>query len=393
MKICFITENLSIVGGVQRVLSVVANSLIDNHSVSVLMTSPKRISAKLVFSLNENIDVIREEQLSGGRAKYLFPYKVIRYMNKNLFEIKNVGIKKWAYFPQKEIDRFNDYFIRNHFDVLIGVQPRAAALVSALSGSFKKVGWMHSPYDAYFKNPMMWQYRQENMYKEMLPRLDKLVVLTEHDRIQFDKEFSNQGGLTERIYNPLSFTSKEKVSLIHKSDATKLLFVGRLIWSTKGLGLLLEILSYLKRMELQFTLDVVGDGPDHERFIMEATRMGVNDNIKMHGFQSDVKLYYLKSDILLLPSRWEGFGLVVTEAMECGLPVVSFRTEGPEEIMSDGLAECLINKYDTKAFAEKVFSLARDRNHLQELGKFAEKRAKDFSLETIISQWNKLLYG
>lgn len=193
MKICFITENLAVVGGVQRVLSVVVNSLADIHSVSMLMTSPMQLSENIVFPLNENISVIREEQLSGGKMKYLFPYKALRYVNKNLFDIKNVSIMKRAYFPQKEIDRFNDYFGRNQFDVLIGVQPRAAVLASALTGTFKKIGWMHSPYDAYFKSPMRWQWRQENMYKEMLPNLDKLVVLTDHDRAQFDKELSSGG--------------------------------------------------------------------------------------------------------------------------------------------------------------------------------------------------------
>lgn len=165
------------------------------------------------------------------------------------------------------------------------------------------------------------------------------------------------------------------------------------MWDQKELGLLLEILSHLKRMKLQFTLNVVGDGPDRERFIEQATGLGVNDNIRMCGMQTDVIPYYLESDILLLPSQWEGFGLVATEAMECGLPVVSFCTEGPEEILAGGLAECLIDKYDTRGFAQKVLSLVQDRNHLQELGKLAEIRARDFSLETIIPQWNRLLCG
>lgn len=100
---------------------------------------------------------------------------------------------KWAYFPPKEIDAFNDYFNSHTFDVVIGVQPRAAALVSALSGSFKKIGWMHSTYDAYFRRSQRFQWRQENLYKKMLPCLDKLVVLTKNDLIRFNQELNGGG--------------------------------------------------------------------------------------------------------------------------------------------------------------------------------------------------------
>lgn len=388
MKICFITGDLATIGGVQRVLSVLANGLADKHEVSIIMTSKRDVSNKVCFSLNENISIVREDKLSSGKTEYLL-HKAFRFINKKIIKIHSISILKWAYFPRKEIEEFSNYLKEHSFDVVIGVQPRASALVANLSGDFTKIGWMHSTYDAYFRSPMRFQWRQEDLYKELLPKLDKLIVLTDHDKERFGREMAEMS--IERVYNPLSFTSSNKVKTEKEIKKVRLLFVGRMLWETKGLDLMLEILSHLKRMKVSFVLQIVGDGPDRERFIKEAENLGVASDIELCGMQKDVLPYYLQNDILILPSRWEGFGLVVTEALECGLPVISFKTEGPVEILNRGLSDCLIEKFDTENFAKKIQELASNGIYRTEISCEASVRAKDFSLETIIARWNDIL--
>lgn len=110
----------------------------------------------------------------------------------------------------------------------------------------------------------------------------------------------------------------------------------------------------------------------------------------MVGQTDNVASYYTEASIALLTSRKEGFGLVVTEAMECGLPVVSFKTEGPSEIIIDGENGFLIEKYDTEAFAKKIILLCNNKKMRYTMGQSAKQRASDFSINVIINEWSSL---
>ena len=101
--------------------------------------------------------------------------------------------------------------------------------------------------------------------------------------------------------------------------------------------------------------------------------------------------YYISSSIFLSTSRWEGFGLVVTEAMECGLPVVSFRTDGPSEIIQDGKNGFLIENYNIVSFADAVERLMMEENVRIEMSHNAILRAKDFHLQKILHEWEALI--
>ena len=136
-----------------------------------------------------------------------------------------------------------------------------------------------------------------------------------------------------------------------------MIFVGRLDYDLKGLDLLIQALSIVKIEIPDFSLVMVGDGGGRERLENEIEKAGLKGNINMVGNSEDVMKYYMQASIALLPSRQEGFGLVVTEAMECGLPVISFKTKGPSEIIEDGVNGFLIDKYDVVSFAKRIVML------------------------------------
>ncbi|MBM6862067.1 glycosyltransferase, partial [Clostridium saudiense] len=118
----------------------------------------------------------------------------------------------------------------------------------------------------------------------------------------------------ETIYNPLSFRSEVK------SDCKKnnILFVGRLVKQQKGLDLLIDAFKIIHNKQKDWNLNIVGDGPDKQWLIDKIHKENLINNTKIINVTNNMKKYYLDSSILVSTSRWEGFGLVITEAMECG---------------------------------------------------------------------------
>ena len=96
----------------------------------------------------------------------------------------------------------------------------------------------------------------------------------------------------------------------------------------------------------------------------------------------------LDSSIFILSSRYEGFGLVITEAMSCGLPVVSFACPcGPKDIITDGKNGYLVEPENVEALAERICHLIEHEELRKEMGKAARKRAEDFQEDKIMQKW------
>jgi len=111
----------------------------------------------------------------------------------------------------------------------------------------------------------------------------------------------------------------------------------------------------------------------------------------LHSPVSDVKVEYLNSSIFVLPSRYEGFGLVLIEAMACGVPVVSFDCDnGPRSIITNGEDGFLIPTFDIDAFADKLIQLMLDKNLRMTMGEKALRSAAQYDIDRIGLQWKQL---
>lgn len=111
----------------------------------------------------------------------------------------------------------------------------------------------------------------------------------------------------------------------------------------------------------------------------------------LHGPTTDVKKEYLSGSIFVLPSRFEGFGLVIVESMACRVPVVAFDCEnGPRSIITDGENGFLIPPFDIKAFAEKVMILMNDNELRLRMGENGYRAAAEYDIDKIGQQWKHL---
>jgi len=241
------------------------------------------------------------------------------------------------------------------------------------------IAWQHSTYEIYTTRYTR-SYSKE--YFKGLEVADAIVCLTKIDAEKFSKHNTN----SQCIYNPLTL----KPSGISTLEHNNLIFVGRLDWETKGLIYLGEI---MERLNSKIHLTIVGDGPDREKLENSFKERGILERIKFIGpvKQSEVSKYYEKSDIVISTSKWEGFGLTLVEGMACGLPVVAFDNNGPNEILNRGEFGFLIEKYDTEKFSAHLKNLLQNKEKMQLYQKKSLARAKDFKVERIIENWSALL--
>jgi glycosyltransferase involved in cell wall biosynthesis len=128
----------------------------------------------------------------------------------------------------------------------------------------------------------------------------------------------------------------------------------------KGIDTLLDALPRLLDATPDTHLLVVGDGPSRAALEARARRLGIATAVDFLGYRSDVEAIYAALDIMVMPSRHEGFGLAFIEAMAMGVPVVGARVVGSVDAVHDGITGLLVPPDDSAALAAAILRLFED---------------------------------
>ena len=243
--------------------------------------------------------------------------------------------------------------------VFIGIETYMNFLVANLKG--KKILSEHTSYHRRFFTRLLRRF----FYK----KADYLVVLTEYDKKKYESFLKSVKVIPNFVY------PSDKVSSLKNNNV---LFVGHLNL-TKGIDFLREI---IKKTPYNFTL--VGKG-DFEYF------KGLK-NAVLKGELSEVENEYLNADVFIMTSRKEGFPMVLLEAKNYGLPVVSFDIlTGPREIIKDKKDGFLVPFGDIDGFVQKLDILMKDYNLRKEFQKNAREDIKNYYPEKVIKKWLKII--
>lgn len=226
--------------------------------------------------------------------------------------------------------------------------------------------------------------RELDVYRRIFRSVDKLIPVSVFQMNQITKVDEGLIQKCEVIYNgvnidkrPVTFSEPRE-----SADKTiKLIFVGHLI-RRKGLDILLDALKILD--DYQFNLDVIGNGPKKLEYEKLSENYGLKDKVNFVGEISNPDLlkklpYY---DYLVLPSRYETFGIVLIEAMSCGLPVISTKVASIPEIVTSEEVGILVEPDSPESFAKgiiKAFNKKWDRGKIK-------KYAKNFSIEKTVEK-------
>lgn len=373
-KIVFCTPALYSAGGVERVVSYKASFFAEQlgYDVTIIVTEGRGRDS--FFLLSDKVKVINfelgfEELWRASFIKKIFLYLTKQQQYKRLLKAELIHIRP---------------------DFTISMLRREINFLTEISDGSKKIGELHVN-RANYRN---FEANDSNGFKRLFARcwirslvrklkcLDQLVVLTDKSKASWP-ELSNVTVIPDPIPMPMPLS----VSCLH---AKRVVTIGRYAYQ-KGYDLLLQAWAEVEKQYLDWTLDIYGMG-DQTGYRQLMTDMGVDVyRCHLNGSVEDVTKVYQNSSIFVLSSRFEGFGLVLVEAMACGLPVVSFDCPaGPDEIITDGVDGILVPSGDVHVMAEKLMALMADEELRKRLGQQARRSAKRYDMKTIASQWTTL---
>lgn len=194
-------------------------------------------------------------------------------------------------------------------------------------------------------------------------------------------------------------TEKIKAFPVEENKDRKVILCVARYTKQKKLDVLLEALSLLKDWNMDFEAILIGEGPEKDELLRRIEALSMGERIKLPGFMSQEELnkYYNLSDVVVLPSMDEGFGLVLVEAGLCKKPVIGARSGGITDIIEDGVSGFLVPPEDKLALAEALKRILSDNKLATRLGQNAYEQAwKKFSPQAITERFStiyeKLLY-
>ena len=218
---------------------------------------------------------------------------------------------------------------------------------------------------------------------KMLKRCEKVVVLTHKDAACW-KGYDN----IEVIHNVVT-NYPEKITDV--ADRPKrIIAVGRL-HAQKGFDLLIQSWQLIAARHPDWQLVVYGHGGDLQKLQQQLEKAGLTSSMTFAGATDNIYKEYQNSAFYVMSSRYEGWGLVLVEAMSCGLPCVSFDCPyGPSDIIRDGEDGFLVENGNIQQLAEKMELLINNKELRERLGVRARLNAARFTSDNIMPQWTKL---
>lgn len=229
-------------------------------------------------------------------------------------------------------------------------------------------------------------YINRELFKNQCRDYDKIVLLSKSFIDEF-VWFHKKTNLSKLLAIP-NMNSFEHVNTPPKKN--HVLFVGRLVSNTKGCDKLLRIWELVSNKLDGWQLDIVGDGPDRIKLEEYAKLLDLK-NYTFHGYR-DPRPFYEEAKIFCMCSTYEGFGLVLTEAMQHGVVPLAFDSfSSVRDIIHDGEDGFIIPPFDEEAFANKVRTLMTDSLLYMTLSEKARISVEQFSTDKVINQWMKLI--
>lgn len=354
MKILLYIDSMAPAGGIERVVAKHISFFAKKYNVTLIVKD----GGSSFYDLPENIRLISLKQSASMNMKSR-AYRVFQVI-KQLFCFR-VKLKEHIL----GYDLFYVSHVRNLFELYLAGIDMSNVVVTE-HGSYYG-------YNGVYKLIKKWLY----------PKCKYIVSPTTMDYAIYGE----MGCRSVYIANPLSFYNDSCSDLRSRI----VLNIGRFT-SDKRQLLLLQIWSSICLEFPEWKLRLVGTGELEEQlkvFVHDNNLLGYVEFIKP---TKNIEEIFLQSSVFAFTSRFEGFGMVLAEAMALGVPCISFDVpSGPRDIIQDGIDGFLVREEQVDEFSEKLRLLMADSEKRQSMGSSAKVNIKKFSDTEIEAQWNKLL--
>lgn len=386
MKILFYSDTVFSFGGVQRVLAEISKRLSEEFEVTILTSdSPNDISMYDYKLSNVKFEYIEYNKTPFFEKLFCKAYSFLFKRILPHTRITSQGYALSSFLPtyrKKLADKINT----GNYDVVVGVHAFQALHVAAISHQIKAktIAWIHNSYQALFEKESPYLPGLAKHFAFQMQKMNHVVVLSGADK----KFFLNKINLsTTTIYNPLTVQPKGKGSPVHK----RFISVGRFSTGHKGFDILIEAFSIFAKNNSDWTLEIVGEGPEEALYCQLIAKYHLEERVFISPFTRDIQSHYASSSVYVLSSRWEGFGLVLIEAMSHGLPIIASDLPVTRELLQGKEVARFFEKENVEELANSLHAMADSPTAIEDMGYKAKAYSKEFQMEFIIQEWKKII--
>lgn len=351
LKLLYITNGINGSGGLERVLSIKASYFTEKLGYEVTILSLNDAHLDPFYQFSEKIRMV-SIPVGGNPIQYIQAYKkgIQKTVNKiqpDIISVCDDGLK--GFFLPTVIKTKAKWIYERHASIELNKQ-------KGFSGKI-----------------------QANIMKLLSKSFDAFVVLTPTNMNEW------KGNNICAIANPLSFIS-DKINLL---DQKNIIAVGSHSYN-KGYDTLLKIWKTIEINHPDWQLEIYGKFDKEQTFINLSKELELS-NVVFHPPVANIQEKFEESSIMVLPSRSEGFGMVLIEAMVCGVPCIAFDCpSGPRDIIQNEIDGFLIENQNQKEFESAIINLIENADLRVQMGTTAQQNVKHYAMEQIAQDWTQL---
>lgn len=377
MVIVYLYSALTTFGGADRVVTEKANYLADKLHHSVYIITDSQCGIKPVFPVSPNVKHIDLDNNFDEQYKYNLLRRFFCYR------------RLLKSYKEKLINLFKDI----KPDIVISTCGRELEVLKYINRDIVKIGESHiaRPFVRNFHLleqksfihcivAKFWRKKQEKDIKQ----LDAFVVLTQHDATSWANVKE-----AHIIPNSLPFTPKTH----SECNTKKIISVGRLD-EQKGYERLIDAWAIIANKYPEWQINIYGEGILYKQLSNKIIEKNLGKSIILHKPTKNIVEEYIGSSIYVMSSRFEGFGMVLIEAMICGLPCISFNCPyGPSDIIQNGENGFLVENGNIEKLASAIEELIQNEPLRKQMGKQAHISVQKYSPDVIMKQWDDLFHN
>jgi glycosyltransferase involved in cell wall biosynthesis len=379
MKILYVINKMTNLAGIERILTCKMNYLSEKSEYAVHLLTYEQPNQALSFQINEritycpiNAPIPQREGLTlwGWMTKYFSARKVFKLEFTHLLKNIRPDIVICTGYAYPVLDIIID--ASRQFNAKIIMESH----VKGDTVSMKKYIFNHtlaslfSSWDSYIL--------------KKVKKADCVVTLTQEDK-EFWKSYAKR---IEVIPNILTITPQK----VCDYGTKRVIAAGRYVHQ-KGFDMLLEAWHLLDKHLSDWHLYIFGN-ENRKPYQHIVDKYDMNHHVHLMPATPEIVEEFSKSSIFVLSSRFEGFGLVLAEAMSCGLPCISFDCPyGPRDIITDQEDGILVENGNIEALAKAIERLMTNEDLRRSMGEKAINNVARFDRKTIMSQWEQLFHN
>ena len=299
---------------------------------------------------------------------------------------RNPIAKTLGYLRRRKQHRaaLTELLMREKADVVISLYPSESSFIPDIPDGSLKMLELH--YNKLFRL----QYNRKGLLgladrlrtrqdEKIVRRFDNFIVLTRQDAEMW-------GNLPNLSVMPNAAVTMPHVE--HTTGNHRVIAVGRLDYQ-KGFDRLLDAWALLpEQLRATWRLDIFGQGEWEEKLKQQTVRLGIDASATINKPTNAIFDEYAKSDFLVMTSHYEGFPMVMIEAMACGLPAVCFDFLcGPRDIIAEGVNGLIVPEGDLQALASTMQQLMENPERLEDMSAHAKKISEVYSQDSIMQRW------